>query len=193
MRLDFERLKATVKRELPAKRWQHTVGVMKSSVQLAQKYGADPAKAELAGLLHDYCKYWPVEKQRQVILESDLSKDLLLFDKPLWHGPVGAYVVQRDFGVDDEEVLDAIRYHTSGREGMTLLEKVVCLADYIEPGRDYPEVAHLRTLAETSMEKALIAGFDSTIRFLLSRGEKIFPLTLLSRNALIDELRKKEG
>ena len=193
MRMGYNRLMETVKRDLPAKRWQHTVGVMQSSVELAHKYGVDPAKAELAALLHDYCKYWPTEKQRQVILESDLPKDLLQYDKPLWHGPVGAYVVQRDFGIDDEEVLDAIRYHTSGRVGMTLLEKVICLADYIEPGREYPEVDRLRELAQTSMENALIAGFDSTIRFLMTRGEKIFPLTLLTRNALIDEVRKMEG
>ncbi|WP_438433256.1 bis(5'-nucleosyl)-tetraphosphatase (symmetrical) YqeK [Gorillibacterium sp. sgz500922] len=187
-----EELMEAVRRELPAKRWQHTLGVMQSARELARKFGADPDKAELAGLLHDYCKYWPTERQRLVILESDLPNELLQYDKPLWHAPVGAYVVSKEFGIDDEEVLDAIRYHTSGRVGMTMLEKVVCLADYMEPGRDYPEVAAIRKLAETSVEKALVAGYDSTMRYLLTKGEKIYPLTLLSRNALIDEIRERD-
>ena len=187
----LNQLMEAVRRELPVKRWEHTLGVMKSAKELAHKYGADVDKAELAGLLHDFCKYWPTDRQRLVILESDLPNELLSYDKPLWHAPVGAYVVSQEFGISDEEVLNAIRYHTSGRVGMTLLEKVVCLADYMEPGRMYPEVDVIRTLAETSLEKALIAGFDSTIHYLLTKGEKIYPLTLLSRNALIDEVRDR--
>ncbi|MBC8079835.1 MAG: bis(5'-nucleosyl)-tetraphosphatase (symmetrical) YqeK [Gorillibacterium sp.] len=187
----FNQLMEAVRRELPFKRWEHTLGVMKSAKELAHKYGADIDKAELAGLLHDYCKYWPTERQRLVILESNLPNELLSYDKPLWHAPVGAYVVSQEFGISDEEVLNAVRYHTSGRVGMTLLEKVVCLADYMEPGRVYPEVEVIRSLAETSLEKALIAGFDSTIHYLLTKGEKIYPLTLLSRNALIDEVRDR--
>ncbi|MCL6456691.1 MAG: bis(5'-nucleosyl)-tetraphosphatase (symmetrical) YqeK [Gorillibacterium sp.] len=187
----FNELMEAVRRELPVKRWEHTLGVMQSAKELAHKYGADPDKAELAGLLHDFCKYWPTERQRLVILESELPNELLNYDKPLWHAPVGAYVVSQEFGIKDEDVLNAIRYHTSGRVGMTLLEKVVCLADYIEPGRVYPEVETIRLLAETSLEKPLIAGFDSTIHYLLTKGEKIYPLTLLSRNALIDEIRDR--
>lgn len=189
--MNINAIKEAVRRELPPKRWQHTVGVMQSAKVLALTYGADPDKAELAGLLHDYCKYWPAERQRLVILESDLSNELLNYDKPLWHAPVGAYVVSQEFKITDEEVLDAIRYHTSGRVGMTLLEKIICVADYIEPGRVYPEVETIRELAESSLEQALIAGFDSTISYLLTKGEKIYPLTLLSRNALIDEVRAR--
>lgn len=191
--MNREQLKEAVKQALPAKRWDHTVGVMQTSVELAKRYGADPDKAELAGLLHDYCKYWPAEKQRKVIEENGLPKDLLRYDSPLWHAPVGAFVVSREFGIRDEEVLDAIRYHTSGRERMTLLEKIVCLADYMEPGRDYPEVGRIRQLAEISMEKALVAGFDSTIQYLISKGQIVFPLTLMARNGLIEEIREREG
>ncbi|WNQ13411.1 bis(5'-nucleosyl)-tetraphosphatase (symmetrical) YqeK [Paenibacillus aurantius] len=188
-----EQMMEAVRKQMPAKRWQHTLGVMESAVELAHRFGGDPEKADLAALLHDYCKYWPVEKQRQVIVDNRLPEELLSYEKPLWHAPVGAFVVAEEFGIDDEEVLDAIRYHTSGRVGMSQLDKIICLADYIEPNRDYPEVANLRRLAETSMEKALIAGFDSTIHYLLSKGEKVFPMTLMARNSLIDEVREREG
>ncbi len=179
-----------VQERLPAKRWEHTAGVMHTAVKLAEKYGADPQKADLAAILHDCCKYWPVDKMKQVIIERNLPADLLDYDKELWHAPVGAYVASAEFGVDDGEVLDAIRYHTSGREHMTLLDKVVCLADYIEPGRDFPGVDKIRELAEHSLEKALIAGFDSTIQFLISKGKKIYPLTVLARNSLLAEIKE---
>ncbi|WP_409341406.1 bis(5'-nucleosyl)-tetraphosphatase (symmetrical) YqeK [Paenibacillus sp. MBLB4367] len=189
--MNREAMMEEVRSQMPAKRWEHTVGVMKSAVLLAGQYGADVQKAELAALLHDYCKYWPVDKQRSVLEECGELGDLLEYDKALLHAPAAAVLVCNKFGIEDAEVLDAIRYHTSGRVGMTLLDKIVCLADYIEPGRDFPEVNLLRQLAETSLEKALIAGFDSTISYLLGKGQKVYPMTLLARNALIDECRGK--
>lgn len=191
--MNREALMAEVRAQMPAKRWTHTLGVMESATALAKRYGADEKKADLAALLHDYCKYWPIDKQSDVLEESGELADFLHYDKALLHAPAAAVVVRRKFGIDDAEVLDAIRYHTSGRVGMTLLDKIVCLADYIEPGRDFPEVEELRLLAETSLEKALVAGFDSTIRYLLSRGLKVYPLTLDARNGLLDELSSHTG
>ena len=97
-------------------------------------------------------------------------------------------MAQRHYGVDDPEIINAIRWHTSGRVGMSLLDKVVCLADYIEPGRDFPGVDHIREQAERSLEEGLIAGFDSTISLLISQRRVIYPLTMLSRNDLISHL-----
>ena len=96
--------------------------------------------------------------------------------------------LKTQFGIHDEEILDAIRYHTSGRDQMTLMDKIVCLADYMEPGRDFPGVDLIRELAERSLEKALVAGFDSTISFLLAKGKRIYPLTILTRNDLITQI-----
>lgn len=182
----------SVRSQMPERRWQHTLGVMETAIKLAGRYGADPDKAELAAILHDVCKYWPVEEQARIIREHGLPADLLDYDKELWHAHAGAFVAKDRYGVADEEVLDAIRYHTSGRERMTLLDKVVCLADYIEPGRDFPNVNNIREIAEHSLEKALIAGFSGTIAFLLERGKKIYPLTMQARNSLIDEVKLKE-
>ncbi len=186
--MNREQLMDAVKAQMPEKRWIHTLGVMETAVQLANRYGGDPLKADLAAILHDYCKFWPVEKQAGIIRDHGLPQDLLEYDKELWHAHAGAFVARKEWGIDDEEVLDAIRYHTSGRPGMTLLDKVVCLADYIEPGRDFPGVHKIREIAEHSLEKALVAGFDSTIGFLLGKGKKIYPLTILTRNDLLNEI-----
>ncbi|CAN7484329.1 bis(5'-nucleosyl)-tetraphosphatase (symmetrical) YqeK [Paenibacillus sp. LjRoot56] len=184
-----EDLMAAVKEQMPERRWQHTLGVMETSVMLAERFGGDAVKADVAAILHDYCKYWPTGEQAKIIRENDLPQDLLVFDKELWHSHAGAFIAKTQFGIDDEEILDAIRYHTSGREQMTLLDKIVCLADYMEPGRDFPGVETIRELAKTSLERALIAGFDSTINFLISKGKRIYPLTILTRNDLLEQIQ----
>jgi len=186
-----EALIEAVSAQMPDKRWKHTLGVMESSVKLAGRYGADPERAETAAILHDVAKYWPVDRMRKIIEENNLSQDLLRHDKQLWHAEVGAYVAEQEYGISDPEILDAIRYHTSGREGMGLLEKIVCLADYIEPGRDFPGVDHIRKLAKVSLEEGLVAGFDSTIRLLLEKRRIVFPLTMLARNDLVRVLEEK--
>lgn len=177
--------------QMPAKRWKHVEGVMETAVILAKRYGADAEKADLAALLHDLAKFWPIERQEAVIRENGLNPELLKHDKQLMHAEVGAFISQHDYGIEDQEVLDAIRYHTSGRVGMTLLDKIVCLADYMEPGRDFPGVERIRELAEHSLEEALVAGFDSTISFLLQKRKVIFPLTVLARNDLLKEIINK--
>lgn len=186
--MNREELMAAVKEQMPERRWLHTLGVMETSVILANRFGGDAVKADLAAILHDYCKYWPIEEQAKIIRENDLPQDLLDYDKELWHSHAGAYIAKAKFGIHDEEILDAIRYHTSGRVQMTLLDKIVCLADYMEPGRDFPGVDLIRKIAEHSLEKALIAGFDSTISFLITKGKRIYPLTVLTRNDLLEQI-----
>lgn len=186
-----EELIQAVSAQMPDKRWQHTLGVMETSVKLAQRYGADPVRAETAAILHDVAKYWPVERMKEIIESNGLSAELLKYDKQLWHAEVGAFVAEDEFGITDPEILGAIRYHTSGRVGMTLLEKVVCLADYMEPGRDFPGVEGIRKLAKSSLEEGLLAGFDSTISLLLQKRRIVFPLTVLARNDLVRILEEK--
>lgn len=185
-----EELMTAVSGQMPERRWAHTQGVMESAVRLAERYGEDPVKADLAALLHDVAKYWPIERQEAVIRDHGLNLELLEYDKQLLHAEVGAFVARTEYGITDVEVLDAIRYHTSGRIGMTRLDKIICLADYIEPGRDFPGVDRIRQLAEQSLEEALVAGLDSTISFLIEKKKRIFPLTVLSRNDLILQLQE---
>ncbi|WP_219836257.1 bis(5'-nucleosyl)-tetraphosphatase (symmetrical) YqeK [Paenibacillus sp. R14(2021)] len=181
---------AAVQAEMPARRWKHTLGVMETSIVLAERFGGDPVRAEQAAILHDVAKYWATSRMETIIREQALPVELLRFDKELWHAPVGAFIAERDYGISDIEILDAIRFHTSGREGMTLMDKIVCLADYMEPGRDFPGVDRIRELAMQHLDQALLAGFDSTISFLLQQGKRIFPLTIAARNDLLLHLKE---
>ncbi|CAM4194615.1 bis(5'-nucleosyl)-tetraphosphatase (symmetrical) YqeK [Paenibacillus alkaliterrae] len=184
--MNREQMIEKVKVEMPERRWLHTQGVMETAVVLAERFGEDPVRAELAAILHDVSKYWPTERMAGIIRDKGLPAELLLYDKELWHAPVGAWVAEHEYGVTDAGVLDAIRYHTSGRRGMSKLEKIVCLADYMEPGRDFPGVDTIRELSREHLDQALLAGFNSTISFLLEKGKRIFPLTLEARNCLLE-------
>lgn len=181
-----EQLLEAVQQQITKHRYEHTLGVMNTAVALAAKYGANKEKAEIAAILHDYCKFWSEDEMRSIIKSTPhIPKDLLEYDKELWHAHVGAEVVRRDLGIEDEEILNAIRYHTSGRENMTLLEKIVCLADYIEPGRKFPGVDEVRAAAEEDLDRALAKGLGGTITFLVNREKSIYPLTVLARNSLV--------
>jgi nicotinate (nicotinamide) nucleotide adenylyltransferase len=183
-----EAIAAHVEKRMPAKRWAHTQGVIAESIRLAKRYGADPDKAELAATLHDVAKYWSIEEQRHLLIREQIGLDELAFEKALMHAVIGAWVAEHEYGITDVEVLDAIRYHTSGRVQMSLLDKIVCLADYIEPGRDFPGVGAIRKLADEDLNQALVAGFNSTIQFLIETNKRIFPLTLEARNGILAEL-----
>ncbi len=193
MKLDTDYLKSELKKQVSEQRYIHSIGVAKTAKELAIKYGEDPYKAKVAGILHDYTKYWQKEKMAAVIKENCvLSDDLLQYNAELWHGPTASIVIQEKFQIKDQQIIDAIRYHTSGRENMSMLEKVVCLADYIEPSRDFPGVDEIRDLANKELDTALLAAFNSTIQFLLDKKLTIYPLTILARNYLITEEKNKK-
>lgn len=175
-----------VKNLLPERRYQHTLGVVQAALELADRFGADRDKAELAAILHDIAKYFPEEEMVETIRShAELDDELLNYHPSLWHAPVGALYVRDRLGVDDPEVLDAIRYHTTGRRGMTLLDKVVFLADYIEPGRDFPGVQEVRDIARTDLDAACAQALANTIRFLIEQYHDVYPDTLLAYNDLI--------
>ena len=174
-----------VKKQLTEHRYEHTLGVMETAVALAEKYGADKKKAELAAIFHDYAKFRDKEEMKSIIQEQQLGNELLQFNSELWHAPVGAYLAEKEAGITDPEVLDAIRYHTSGRPKMTILEKVVYLADYIEPGRHFPGVEEVRDMARKGSRPSFIQAIKNTVHFLLKRNQCVFPLTILTYNDLI--------
>lgn len=183
--MDKQALIESVRSGMPERRWLHVQGVIDTSIVLAERFGADSRKAELAAILHDLAKFWPVDRMEAYIREEGVDLAVLDYDKELWHAAAGAWSAVKDYGIDDPEILAAVRYHTSGREGMTLLDRVVCLADYMEPSRDFPGVDRIRELALSDLDAALAAGFDSTIRFLLEKGKRIYPLTVAARNDLL--------
>ena len=185
--MDREKALALVKVQLTEKRYKHTLGVMETAVELAEKYGADVRKAELAAIFHDYAKFRPKDEMERIIMEQGMDPLLLHFHSELWHAPVGAYLVRTEAGLEDEEILRAIERHTSGKPGMTLLDKVIYVADYIEPGRSFNGVEEVRELARHDLDKAMLQAVKNTISFLLSKGSPIFPDTFHTYNDLITQ------
>lgn len=174
-----------VKAQLTEHRYTHTIGVMETAITLAKKYGADEKKAELSAIFHDYAKFRPKEEMKKIIIEQGMPSELLQYNSELWHAPVGAFLVEKEAGISDKEILDAIRFHTSGRVRMTLLEKVIYLADYIEPGRHFPGVEEVRAMAQESLNTALIKSVQNTIMFLMKKGQPVFPATFHTYNDLV--------
>jgi predicted HD superfamily hydrolase involved in NAD metabolism len=185
MYMDRNEALEIVKGQLTEHRYVHTVGVMETAVLLAKQYGADVKKAELAAIFHDYAKFRPKEEMKKIIIEKKMPLELLDYNSELWHAPVGAFLVEKEVGITDTEILDAIKFHTSGRVGMTTLEKVIYLADYIEPGRQFPGVEEVRELAKEDLDSALIKAVQNTILFLMKKNQPVFPDTFHTYNDLI--------
>jgi predicted HD superfamily hydrolase involved in NAD metabolism len=183
----MERAKALeiVKEQLTDHRYQHTLGVVETAVKLAKKYGANEKQAELAAIFHDYAKFRPKEEMKQIIIQEKMPEELLFYNSELWHAPVGAYLVENEVGINDHEVLEAIRYHTSGRPQMSLLEKIIYVADYIEPGRQFPGVDEVRQVANENLDEALLLSIQNSIIFLVKKKRAVFPLTLETYNYFI--------
>ncbi|HFU3844343.1 TPA: bis(5'-nucleosyl)-tetraphosphatase (symmetrical) YqeK [Streptococcus suis] len=171
-------------------RFQHVLGVEQAALALADRYGCDPKKASLAALLHDYAKEVEDQVFLDLIAKYDLDKDLLNWDNNIWHGVVGAYKIAEDFGLEDEEIFQAIQRHTIGAGQMTLLDKVLYVADYIEPNRDFPGVDEARRIAKESLDKAVAYETAQTISYLAKKGIPIYPQTLETYNGYVDWLKE---
>ena len=179
--------------KLSPKRYQHSLGVAKTAESLAKHYGADAQKAYLAGLVHDYAKEIPTEETLLLLREKyAFFPDAMALRRPrLLHAPLGACMVQHRFGIYDPEVLDAIRYHTTGKANMSLLAKIIYIADFIEPNRSYPDVEKLREMAYEDIDKAILFAIDYTIRTLMDQQMVIHPDTMHCRNDVVVTLEEK--
>ncbi|HFI0480102.1 TPA: bis(5'-nucleosyl)-tetraphosphatase (symmetrical) YqeK [Streptococcus suis] len=171
-------------------RFQHVLGVEEVALALADQYGCDPKKASLAALLHDYAKEVEDQVFLDLIAKYDLDKDLLNWDNNIWHGVVGAYKIAEDFGLEDEEIFQAIQRHTVGAGQMTLLDKVLYVADYIEPNREFPGVDEARRIARESLDKAVAYETAQTISYLAKKGIPIYPQTLETYNGYVAYLKE---
>lgn len=175
---------------IDADRYQHTLGVVEMATRLAERYGACVEQARLAALLHDCAKGLSRFHLLQRLEGSDIVVDSVeRAIIPILHGPVGAIIAREEFGVTDAAVLQAIRYHTTGSPEMSLLDKVIFLADYIEPNRSCPGVEELRQLAFQDLDQAIIQAAGRTIIYEINRNHLIHNRTVETRNAL---LRKGE-
>ncbi|HHY68364.1 MAG TPA: HD domain-containing protein [Alicyclobacillus sp.] len=183
-----EQIKEKVKGALSPARFAHVEGVVAEAERLAKRYGADGDKARLAAWIHDWAREWPADRLEEEARQLGVDRELF-GPVAVLHGPIAAAKLGQEFGVEDDEVADAVRYHTTGRPGMGLLERVVCLADAVEPGRAYPGVDRLRQLASQDLDRALAEMFDASLRDLLDRGRPVAVLTVLARNECWSRVR----
>ena len=176
-------------------RFRHVIGVEQTAVQLAENLGADGQKARLAALLHDCAKYLPVAEQ-WALAQKDGS-DLPQTAEMILHAPAGAYLARTKYGVTNPEVLEAIRFHTTGEADMTLLDEIVWAADIVEPTRDHPSVEKHRALLlsahdQMSFEKGLLLVFTDSICYIQQSDRELYPATLRARDALARKTTTKE-
>ncbi|HLS22476.1 MAG TPA: bis(5'-nucleosyl)-tetraphosphatase (symmetrical) YqeK [Pseudogracilibacillus sp.] len=187
--MDIEEMKRIVKANLSDKRYAHTLRVTKCALTLAERFDVAKEKVQIAALFHDYAKDESPEKLRQLIKDYHLPETLLQYHDELWHGPVAAKWLEQEKGITDQDILNAIYYHTTGRSEMSDVELVVFVADYIEPARDFPGVDTVRALAKKRLELAAYQALKQTITFLVSKEKMIHPNTFYAYN----NLTKKVG
>jgi len=176
--MNLDHLAVSVKETLSEKRYNHTMGVVSQSVRLAERYQVSVESAQIASLLHDIAKE-QTDQQLREQLESFKEVEYLIFSPSVWHAPVGATIAKQKYGIKDQAILNAIKYHSTGRKEMTKLEKIVFLADYIEPSRTQPNVDLIRALATKNLERAVAKTLADTVTYLKTKKEvAIHPDTL---------------
>lgn len=179
MNSKIEEMRLKLVRELDEARYQHTLGVMYTAASMAMRYGEDVEKALIAGLLHDCAKCIPGQTKISMCEESGIEiSDIERKNSGLLHAKLGAYVAKHEYGVLDEEILMSIKSHTTGRPEMSLLEKIIYIADYMEPGRkELPNMAEVRRLAFEDIDKCLFRILKDSLVYLKGLNYAIDPMT----------------
>jgi len=184
--IDLETARGEIEKRLSSRRYQHSLGVAATAARLASLSGEEENTAELAGLLRDSAK--KLVEPTLIATAEQLGIKLLPEDRllpDLLHGPVGALLVGQELGVKNPQILTAISSHTMGGMDMNRLDKIIFLADMIEPGRDYPLIERLKCLCERDLDSAMIFGLDLTIKHCLEAGRLLHPQTVAVRNQLL--------
>ncbi|WP_096188328.1 bis(5'-nucleosyl)-tetraphosphatase (symmetrical) YqeK [Evansella halocellulosilytica] len=179
-----------IKGVLKERRYEHTLRVVDEAERLALQYGADVSKARLAAILHDYAKYRSSDEMRETVRSNldEFPEKLLYYGNEILHAFVGAYYVRKELHVTDEQILSAIAFHTTGKKEMELLEKVVFLADYIEPGRTFASVNEVRKTAESDLDLACFYAIKNTIQFLVEKNVLVYPDTFEAYNDFANKI-----
>lgn len=184
--MELNAMISKLKNSLSSEKFTHSLNVMKETVELAEHYQVDRDLAVVAGLLHDCAKCIPNEEMLRLCSEFNILTDEITSRHPeLLHGPVGAAIAKRDYGVTDDRILQSIEVHTTGTINMTMLQKIVFIADLIEPDRSYKGVEKIREKVLVDLDDALILAIDSTICFTVKKGVLIHPDTIKTRNYIM--------
>ena len=192
---DLNKITALLENWIDERRLIHSIGVSRCAVKLAGHYGANMEKAELTGLVHDCAKCLSLEKLMQLGRKYGYEADeISLRSTTLLHAPIGAYLVGDLFDIKDTEILNAIACHTTGKKDMSLLDKIIYVADYIEEERNYSSMEEIRKYSFVDLNETLFKALDLSIKHVLERGKLLHPLTIEARNYLIiNNLVEKGG
>jgi len=181
-----EQIEEYLRNNLSENRYKHSLSVRDTAVGLAIKYGEDEVKARIAGLVHDCAKNMKYNKMVEMIEENGYNIDMVCKNSPeLLHGLAGAIIAKKLMAIDDEDILNSITYHTTGRKQMSLLEKIIYIADYIEPLRKFPGVDSLRETVFKDLDEGLLLSFNNTINYVISLGQLLHMDTIEARNYII--------
>ena len=189
---DLKLLQKQMKEELSDDRFEHTIGVMYTAESLAMRYGVDMTKAAVAGLLHDCAKCIPNAQKLKICKKHDIEITEMEEKNPsLLHAKLGAYMAETAYGVEDPEILSAIKWHTTGKPDMSMLDIIIYMADYIEPNRDKaPNLKQIRKLCFENIEEALYQVLEGTLEYLSDRPDMIDPMTKISYDFYKWKLKK---
>lgn len=190
---NIEELTKVVRDRLSDYRFYHSLCVAESAKELARRYGADENKAAAAGILHDVCKETEPDEQLEIIKKAgyeitELERSQIKF----YHQLSGSAYAKTVLGIDDEEILDAIRYHTTGKANMTLMQEIIYLADFISADRDYKDIENIRAEAEKGKEYGMLYATKYTIKSVVKKGRVLHPDTVDAYNWLLKTYFNKE-
>ncbi|KRM89788.1 bis(5'-nucleosyl)-tetraphosphatase (symmetrical) YqeK [Liquorilactobacillus vini] len=164
-----------LKQSVKEKRYRHILGVEQTAISLAEINQVDLEKASVAGLVHDYAKERTTAEFKAAIQQYQLDSDLLNWGNFIWHGVVGAEIIRDELKITDPEILNAVRRHTVGAVKMTKLDKLIYVADFIEPSRDFPDVEFARSLAFADLDQAVRFETKHTLEYLVNSSQTIYP------------------
>jgi predicted HD superfamily hydrolase involved in NAD metabolism len=189
----MKEIKKYLKNHLTKDRYNHTLGVAYTAVSMAMRYNPDISnddfikRAEIAGLLHDCAKCMDTEKKLKICDKNKIPYSKFEAENAyLLHGRIGAFIAMTKFDIDDQEILDAIEWHTTGRPDMSLLEKIIFIADYIEPGRKpIPELDYIRQLAFIDIDKTMEKILENTLKHLNETGASIDKMTQFTYDSYV--------
>ena len=183
---EIDKIKDYVKENLKVGRYNHTLGVVNTAVELAKIFGEDQKKAEIAALCHDVAKNMDLEQLRKIIDEENITLSIDEENtKEIWHSIAGPIIAKNIFKINDEEILSAMRWHTTGKENMSNLDKIVYLADLIEPSREFDGIDEIRSISYKSLDLAMIKALTHTTIYLLNKGYAVDINTIKARNYLL--------
>jgi predicted HD superfamily hydrolase involved in NAD metabolism len=181
-----EQIKEYLNEKLKKNRYEHSLSVQDTAIKLAEFYHGNVKKASTAGLVHDCAKHMSNDEMLSMAHENQVPIDEVSALNPqLLHGNIAAVIAKNVMGIYDEEILSAVACHTTGKKDMNLLEKIVYIADYIEPLRNFPGVEILREEAFTNLDTALLDAFNNTIKVVIDRGQLLHVNTISGRNYLV--------